>query len=127
MSDARFFHDAEIENSPKTPISMCAVAGDFVYTWGYGEILHKGREDEGMRKVFEHIKGLLAEQGLVMSDVVKCTSLLTNGVDWDIYTRVYKEYFKAPYPCRTTIPVETKDPIFELDVVAYKKGLSDRK
>ena len=79
-----------------------------------------------MRKVFEHIKGLLDEQGLTTADVVKVTALLTRLDHWDIYTQVYKEYFHPPYPCRTTIPVVTEKAILEIDVVAYRKGLSAR-
>jgi len=124
MSDIQFFESAA--DNPKTPITKSAIAGDFMYTWGYGEVLRVGHEAEDMRKVFEHIKHLLEEQGLTFADVVKTTALLTRTDHWDIYTQVYTEYFKAPYPCRTTIPVVTENAILEIDVVAYRKGLSER-
>lgn len=110
----------------KLPISQVGVAGDFLYTWGYGEVIRRGREREDMRKVFEHIKACLAAKGLGFADVVKVTALLTDLKQWEHYTAVYKEYFKPPYPCRTTIPVPTKEKILELDVVAYRKGLGSR-
>lgn len=123
MSDVLFFHPAD---PAKTPISKCSIAGDFLYTWGYGEVVRVGHEKEDMRKVFEHLKGLLAEHGLDFSDVAKTTVLMTRTDHWGIYTEVYKEYFKEPYPCRTTIPVVTDQAILEIDLVAYRKGLGDR-
>jgi enamine deaminase RidA (YjgF/YER057c/UK114 family) len=111
----------------KLPISQVGVAGDFLYTWGYGEEVRKGHERADMRKVFEHIKACLAAKGLGFADVVKVTALLTDLKQWEHYSVVYKEYFKPPYPCRTTIPVPTKEKILEIDVVAYKKGLSTRR
>ena len=123
MSDIRFFEPAGDDR--RTPISKSAIAGDFMYTWGYGEVIRAGHEAEDMRKVLEHIKSLLAAQGLGFEDVVKVTSLLTRLDQWDIYTQVYTEYFKPPYPCRTTIPVVTEKAILEIDVVAYRKGLGD--
>lgn len=124
MSDIRFFHPAQHEN-PRTPISKCAIAGDFLYTWGFGVELGVGQEAQDMRKVFDHLGQLLAEHGLDFSDVVKTTALLTRLDHWDIYTQVYTSYFKPPYPCRTTIPVVTDKAILEIDLVAYRKGLSD--
>jgi 2-iminobutanoate/2-iminopropanoate deaminase len=123
MSDIQFFESAA--DNPKTPITKSAIAGDFMYTWGYGEVVRTGHEAEDMRKVFDHIGGLLTEQGLTFADVVKATVLLTRIDHWDIYTDVYKEYFNPPYPCRTTIPVVTDQAILEMDIVAFKKGLSD--
>jgi enamine deaminase RidA (YjgF/YER057c/UK114 family) len=123
MSDVRFFQPAD---PARTPISKCSIAGDFLYTWGYGEVIRIGHEKEDMRKVFEHIGGLLSEHGLDFSDVAKTTVLLTRLDHWDLYSEVYKEYFKPPYPCRTTIPVVTENAILEMDVVAYRKGLGER-
>ncbi len=123
MSDIKFFESGA--DDPQTPISKSAIAGDLMYTWGYGEVLRVGHEATDMRKVFEHIKGLLEAQGLTFADVVKTTVLLTRVDQWDVYTEVYKEYFKPPYPCRTTIPVVTEQAILEMDIVAYKKGLGD--
>ena len=121
MSDIRFIPGG---SDNKLPISACAIAGDFMYTWGDGAVVRKGHEKEDMRPVFERLGKLLSDQGLSFADVVKVTALLTDTVSWDLYTEVYKEYFKAPYPCRTTIPIKTDDPILEIDLVAYKKGLS---
>jgi 2-iminobutanoate/2-iminopropanoate deaminase len=121
MGDIRFVQG---KTDGKLPISACAIAGDFLYTWGDGAALKPGREKEDMREVFKRIGELLTAQGLTFADVAKVTALLTDTVNWDSYTEVYKEFFKEPYPCRTTIPIKTDEPILEIDLVAYKKGLS---
>jgi enamine deaminase RidA (YjgF/YER057c/UK114 family) len=123
MSDIQFLHP---KNQFGLPISQAAVAGDYFFTWGYGEDIRDDHVKEDMRKVFEHLKGLLAEKGLTFADVVKVTALLTDTKQWPQYTEVYKEYFKEPFPCRTTIPVVTDKKILEVDLIAYKKGLSGR-
>jgi peptide/nickel transport system substrate-binding protein/2-iminobutanoate/2-iminopropanoate deaminase len=121
MSDIRFITGSS-DNT--LPISAGAIAGDFMYTWGDGAVVRPGHEKDDMRQVFDRLGKLLADQGLTFADVAKVTALLTDTVKWDLYTEVYKEYFKPPYPCRTTIPIKTDDPILEIDLVAYKKGLS---
>jgi enamine deaminase RidA (YjgF/YER057c/UK114 family) len=116
-----------VPSSHPLPISQVGAAGDFLYTWGYGEVVRKGREREDMRKVFEHIKACLAAKGLGFHDVVKVTALLTDPKHWEHYSAVYREYFKPPFPCRTTIPISTEEKILEIDVVAYRKGLGSRR
>jgi peptide/nickel transport system substrate-binding protein/2-iminobutanoate/2-iminopropanoate deaminase len=122
MSDVKF-------SKPEgdLPISKWSIAGDFLYTWGDGVVIRPGHEKEDMRALFDRLKALLAEHGLGFADVAKVTALLTRSKDhWPLYTEIYKEYFKPPYPCRTTIPIVTDDSILEIDLVAYKKGLSQK-
>jgi len=117
---------ANVEDKPHDlPISQMAVAGDFMYTWGYGELFDLKNPKPGMRKVFEHVKKLLASKGLTFANVVKVTALLAPVECFGEYSALYRTYFKAPYPCRTTIPTPSDKAFLEIDVVAYKKGLSD--
>ena len=122
MSDAEFLNP--FPNPHDLPISQAAVAGDFMYTWGFGEVFDLKDPKPGMRKVFEHVGGLLAQKGLAFTDVVKVTALISPLQCFGDYSELYKEYFTAPYPCRTTIPVPSDKAFLEIDVVAYKKGLS---
>jgi 2-iminobutanoate/2-iminopropanoate deaminase len=109
-------------NPHKLPISQAAVAGDFMYTWGFGAVFDVKNPEPGMREVFEHIQGLLAQKNLGFEHVVKTTVLLAPAQFFKIYSKVYQEYFKAPYPCRTTIPVASDSAFLEIDVVAYLGG-----
>jgi 2-iminobutanoate/2-iminopropanoate deaminase len=121
MGDIQF---VGTKNEFNLPISKAAVAGDFMYTWGYGEALDANDPKAGMRKVFEHLKGLLAEKGLTFADVVRVQGLLVKPEHFKPYNEVYREYFKEPYPVRTSFCVVSDEPILEVDLVAYKKGLS---
>lgn len=73
MSDIQFL---ETNNEHNLPISKAAVAGDYFFTWGYGEVVEDDDPKAGMRKVFDHLADLLAQKGLDFSDVVKVTGLL---------------------------------------------------
>ena len=109
-------------NPHKLPISQAAVAGDYMYTWGFGAVFDIKNPEPGMREVFEHIGGLLAQKNLGFEHVVKTTVLLAPVQFFKTYSKLYQEYFKAPYPCRTTIPVASDNAFLEIDVVAYIGG-----
>ena len=56
--------------------------------------------------VFENIKIILEESGSSWANIVDVTVFLTNMKnDFDIYNRIYAEYFLENYPCRTTVEV----------------------
>lgn len=122
MSDVRFFYDC---CNKKTPISKITVAGDYLYTMGDGELLDIKDPKPGMRKLFDRMQAMLKERGVGFADVAKVTALLCGHDLWNDYTQVYREYFKPPFPCRTTIPVPCDKSFIELDFVVYKKGLSE--
>jgi 2-iminobutanoate/2-iminopropanoate deaminase len=109
----------------KLPISQMAVAGDFLYTWGYGSVFDRKNPKPGMRKCFKHIGRLLRRKGLSFRHVVKVTALISPVQFFADYNEVYQEFFQPPYPCRTTIPVPSDQCFVELDIVAYQKGLSE--
>ncbi len=121
MSDARFFHDMMDLN---LPISKVTIGGDYMYTAGLGEPFDIKAPKPGMRKLFRKMKALMAERGVGFADVVKVTALLCGPGVWKDYCDVYAEFFKPPYPCRTTIPVVGDKPFLELDFVIFRKGLS---
>ena len=56
--------------------------------------------------VFENIKIILEESGSSWANIVDVTVFLTNMKnDFDIYNRIYAEYFLENYPCRTTVEI----------------------
>lgn len=123
MSEITFLHR---HNERNLPWSRVAIAGDFLYTYGDGEEIREGSVKSDLRKPFERLKGLLAEQGLSFAHVVKVTALLSGMQHWEAYNAVYREFFSEPFPVRTTIPLNHSTPLLELDLVAYKEGLSAR-
>ena len=76
--------------------------------------------------VFENVKIILNDSGCGWEDIVDVTVFLTNmKADFKAFNELYKEYFKVPFPTRTTIEVlSLPTPIsIELKVVAHKKRL----
>ena len=61
--------------TPKAPYSPVVVTGDFVLTAG--------------QVGFEH--------------VIKVNAFLTDFANFPVFNAVYREYFQAPYPVRTTV------------------------
>ena len=122
MSDVKFFG---LTNKHKLPLSKAAIAGDFLFTFGDGEHFDPKRPKPAMRRLFRRLGKLLRGHGLDFTDVAKTTVLLSPIGSFGDYSAVYAEFVRKPYPCRTTIPVACDTPFVEIDVVAYKKGLSE--
>lgn len=60
------------------------------------------------RSVFENVAIVLEEAGSSWEKLVDVTVFLTNmDRDFEIYNRIYSEYFKDTPPCRTTVGVES--------------------
>ncbi|MDQ3797842.1 MAG: Rid family hydrolase [Acidobacteriota bacterium] len=73
------------------------------------------------RSVFQNVRYILEESGSAWEKIVDVTVFLTNMKDdFQIYNRVYAEYFKDNLPCRTTIEINRlPTPIaIELKVIA---------
>ena len=56
--------------------------------------------------VFKNIRIILEESGSNWEHLVDVTVFLTDmRGDFDIYNRIYRDYFKGNQPCRTTVEV----------------------
>ncbi len=85
-----------------------------------GEIISYDIEAQ-CRSVFQNVRFILEDAGSSWDKIVDVTVYLTNiKNDFQIYNRIYAEYFKDNLPCRTTVEVNClPTPIaIELKVVA---------
>ena len=58
--------------------------------------------------VFENIKIILEDSGSKWENLVDITAFLTNMKrDFDVYNRIYAQYFVDNQPCRTTVEVKS--------------------
>lgn len=58
--------------------------------------------------VFENIKIILKDSGTHWGNLVDVTVFLTNMKrDFDIYNKIYAQYFRDNQPCRTTVEVSS--------------------
>jgi 2-aminomuconate deaminase len=60
---------------------------------------------EQTRAVIENVRGILAEVGAELTDLVQLTTYLVNMNDFGGYNEVYAEYFDESGPTRTTVAV----------------------
>lgn len=73
------------------------------------------------RSVFQNVRYILEESGSAWEKIIDVTVFLTNMKDdFQIYNRIYAEYFKDNLPCRTTVEInKLPTPIaIELKVIA---------
>jgi len=58
--------------------------------------------------VFKNVKTVLEESGSSWNNLIDVTVFLTNmKTDFEIYNRIYSEYFKDAQPCRTTVEIKS--------------------
>ncbi|MGD9628767.1 MAG: RidA family protein [Pyrinomonadaceae bacterium] len=73
------------------------------------------------RSVFQNVRYILEDAGSSWDKIVDVTVFLTNMKDdFDVYNRLYAEYFADERPCRTTVEISSlPTPIaIELKVIA---------
>ena len=75
-----------------------------------------------LKEVMKNIDGLLTSQGLKREDIVKTSIFLTDLNNFGAVNEAYIEYFKAPYPARSTVEVSKlpKGALIEIEVIAVK-------
>jgi 2-iminobutanoate/2-iminopropanoate deaminase len=117
-------HGPGVIKSP-LPFSPGIRAGDFVFVSGMASADENGKlipdtfENEA-RRTYENIKRVLTAANLDFSRVVQVRCYLGKQEYWDEHNRIYREYFKEPFPARTTLIGCLGDLVkYEVDVVAY--------
>jgi 2-aminomuconate deaminase len=74
------------------------------------------------RSVFDNVRIIVEDAGQSWSDIVDVTVFLINMKDdFEVYNRVYAEYFGEIRPCRTTVEVGALPTqiAIELKVIVY--------
>lgn len=111
----------------KLPFSPAIRIGDFLFLSGQASVdmegnIISGTFEEECRRSFENIRKILDQAGVGFQDVVQVRNYIGRQEYLSEFNTIYKEYFSAPYPARTTIMGCLGDVLkFEADVVAYKK------
>jgi 2-iminobutanoate/2-iminopropanoate deaminase len=88
--------------------SGVVVSSDLVFTAGQvafdenRELVSDGIEGQA-RQVFDNLRRCLEAAGSSLDEVVKVTAYLADLADFEAYNGVYRQYFSAPYPARTTV------------------------
>ena len=94
---------------PKAPYSPVVRDGDLVTTAGQVGFDVTGALVAGIeqqtRQALDNLTACLRAADCDRGDVVKINAYLADLGDFDAFNAVYREYFQAPYPARTTVGV----------------------
>lgn len=114
--------------APKGPYSQGRLAGGLVYVAGQGpfdpvtgELVGASFEEQA-RRTLENVKSVLEAAGASVADVVKVNVYLSDLGHFQTLNEVYREYFPAPYPARTTVQAGLPGFLIEVDAVARLAG-----
>jgi 2-iminobutanoate/2-iminopropanoate deaminase len=110
------------------PFSPVVRVGDIVFVSGQASVDATGKlvpdtfEGE-FRRSIENMRLVLKGAGCDLKDVVQTRNYVRDPADVPRYNELYREYFTAPYPTRTTItnclPPTLK---YEVECVAVAKS-----
>lgn len=72
------------------------------------------------RQALSNVQTILRLADLDMDDVVKTTVMLTDWRHYDTYNAVYREFFTAPYPARSTVGggLSRQGALLEIETIA---------
>ncbi|QYY29407.1 MULTISPECIES: RidA family protein [Cupriavidus] len=91
------------------PFSEAVRIGNVVYLSGQMGIvpgstrLVPGGIREEAKQALMNIRTTLEAHGLTMRDVAKCTIMLADISEWQVFNEVYKGFFEPPYPVRSAL------------------------
>ena len=109
------------------PFSPATKVGNLIFVSGQastdqqGNVISDSFENE-LRRSIENVRRILRACGSDLDKVASVKCYLKNGSDWEQYNRLYREFFKPPYPARTTIQNCLGKVLFEIDVIAVSDG-----
>jgi 2-iminobutanoate/2-iminopropanoate deaminase len=110
---------------PKGPYSPAVRAGDFVYVSGQvprdpvtGALAGQDVATQ-TRATLSNLQRVLDRAGATLADVVSVTIYLARADDWATMNGVYTEFFRTPFPSRTTVGAELREILVEISAVAY--------
>jgi 2-iminobutanoate/2-iminopropanoate deaminase len=110
---------------PVGPYSQVIQAGGFLFLAGQIPLSPEGKMNEGdivaqTRQVMSNLDNVLHKAGVTFAHVVKTTIFLADLGDFEAVNRVYAEYFKEPYPARSTVEAARlpKGARLEIDAIA---------
>ena len=109
---------------PGGSYSHGVVANGLLFTCGMGPNdpstgkIVAGGVGEQTRQTLINLQAVLAERGATLDQVIKVTAHLQDvHRDFAAYDGVYREFFKAPFPVRTTVGSQLINILVEIDLV----------
>ena len=118
-----------LDDTPRShlPFSPCVKVGPFVFVSGQasvdatGKIVSDTFEGE-VRRSIENMRAVLQAAGCDLSDVVQTRNYVRDASDVAEFNRLYRDYFKAPFPARTTITGCLSGLRYEIECIAVARA-----
>lgn len=110
---------------PYSQVVQCGellfLAGQVPLTAGSGP-LNDGDIVAQTKQVLNNLKAVLEAAGCTMDHIVKTTIFLADLGDFEAVNKVYAEYFREPYPARSTVQVAKlpRGARLEIDAIASR-------
>lgn len=117
---------------PRLPYSPAVRVGELLFVSGQASTDHTGNIvpgtfEEEMRRTFDNLSAVLSAAGSSLEKVVQTRNYVRDAAELDTFNRIYREYFKAPYPARTTITSCLDETLrYEVDCVAVVTPIEGR-
>ena len=110
------------------PYSQAIEANGFLFISGQlgvtpsGEFAGADVKSQAQRSL-QNLQAILSEAGLGFENVVKTTIFLVDIADFAAVNEIYADFFKEPYPARSTVAVKTlpKGGLVEIELIAATK------
>ncbi len=110
------------------PFSPAVRVGDLILVSGQasvdaaGAIVPDTFEGE-FRRAVENLRQVLVAAGSDLAHVVQTRNYVRDAEDLPLYNKLYREYFTAPFPARTTITNCLPPTLrYEIECVAVARG-----
>ncbi|QHE85516.1 RidA family protein [Hydrogenophaga sp. BPS33] len=106
------------------PFSWMVRAGGVLYT-AHGPVREDGSVDttgtieEQARLTFANLRRAVERAGRTMDDVAQVLIYMTDVADMPAIDAVYREFFRAPWPNRSSAGVALVVPGMKIEIVAY--------
>jgi len=107
----------------KQPFSWMVRAGGVLYT-AHGPLRPDGSIDTGpierqARLTFDNLKRAVERAGKTLDDVAQVLIYMSDVADMPAIDAVYRDYFRPPWPNRSSAGVALVVPGMRIEVVAY--------
>ena len=109
------------------PFSPCVAFGDLIFVSGQASVAETGKivsdtfEGE-FRRSIANVAKVLEAAGSGLAHVIQTRNYLREPEDLPLYNQLYREFFRDPFPARTTItnclPTTLR---YEIEVVAVRR------
>lgn len=118
---------------PRGPYSPAIVANGLVFVAGQAAVnpetdeLELGDIRSETRRTLENIRAILESAGSSLKNVVRVGVFLSDMKNFDAMNEVYREYFPADPPARTTVGASLPKIKVEIDCIAVVSKARKRK